>query len=153
MNAPRNGFTLIEMLLVVIILGVVALMGYPRMSAGMTSANVRGARTTLINLLVKARSAATQTNRIALLKIEGNNAVVLLRPRLLPGGVGNDADTLGTVARLEDSYGVTVTATVDSVRFDPRGLGTGFGTGTTFVVSRNGTADTIMVDGLGRVTK
>jgi prepilin-type N-terminal cleavage/methylation domain-containing protein len=153
MDAPRKGFTLIEMLLVVIILGVIALLGYPRMSAGMTSANVRGARTTLINLLAKARSAATQTNRIALLKIEGDNAVVLMRPRLRLPLAGNDADTLGSVARLGDTYGVTVTATIDSVRFDPRGLGSGFGTGTTFVVSRNGTADTIMVDGLGRVTK
>jgi hypothetical protein len=121
------------------------------MSAGMTQASVRGARTTLINLIAKARTAATQTNRITLLKIEGNNAFVLLRPRLLPGA-GN-ADTLGAVVRLEDSYGVSVTATIDSIRFDPRGLGTGFGTGTTFLVSRNGITETIVVDGLGRVTK
>jgi Tfp pilus assembly protein FimT len=136
---------------VVVILGAVVLLGFPRMSAGMASANVRGARTTLINLLAKARTAATQSNRITLLKIEGNNAFVLARPRLLPGA--GDADTLGAVERLGDSYGVTVTATIDSVRFDPRGLGTGFGTGTTFMVSRNGTTDTITIDGLGRVTK
>jgi Tfp pilus assembly protein FimT len=138
-------------MLVVTILGIVVLIGYPRMSAGMTSTNVRGARTTLINLVAKARTAATQNNRIALLKIEGNNAFVLMRPRLLPGA-GN-ADTLGAVERLGDSYGVTVTAAIDSVRFDPRGLGTGFGTGTTFLVSRNGRTETIMIDGLGRVTK
>lgn len=151
MNAPRNGFTLIETLLALVILGTVVILGFPRMSAGVTSTNVRGARTTLINLLVKARTAATQANRITLLKIEGNNAFVLARPRLLPGvGV---ADTLGSVERLGASYGVTVTATIDSVRFDPRGLGTGFGTNTTFVISRNATADTIRIDGLGRVTK
>lgn len=151
MDAPRKGFTLIETLLVIMILGIVVLIGFPRMSAGMTKASVRGARTTLINLTARARTAATQTNRIALLKLEGDNAFVLLRPRLLPGA-GN-ADTLGAVARLGDSYGVTVTATIDSVRFDPRGLGTGFGTGTTFLVSRNGTSETITIDGLGRVTK
>jgi prepilin-type N-terminal cleavage/methylation domain-containing protein len=151
MAATRNGFTLVETLLVVVILGAVVLLGFPRMSAGMTTANVRGARTTLINLLAKARTAATQSNRIALLKIEGNNAFVLARPRLLPGA--GDADTLGAVERLGDNYGVSITATIDSVRFDPRGLGTGFGTGTTLVVSRNGTTDTITIDGLGRVTK
>jgi prepilin-type N-terminal cleavage/methylation domain-containing protein len=153
MGAPRKGFTLIEMLLVVIILGVVAVLGFPRMSAGMTRANVRGARTTLINLMAKARTAATQTNRITLVKIEGDNAVVLMRPRRLLPVAGNDADTLGAVARLGETYGVTVTATIDSVRFDPRGLGSGFGTGTTFLVSKNGTTDTITIDGLGRVTK
>jgi prepilin-type N-terminal cleavage/methylation domain-containing protein len=151
MDARRKGFTLIETLLAVVILGAIVLLGFPRMSAGMTSTNVRGARTTLINLLAKARTAATQANRITLLKIEGDNAFVLARPRLLPG-LGN-ADTLGAVQRLGQSYGVTVTASVDSVRFDPRGLGTGFGTGTTFVISRNGTADSIRIDGLGRVTK
>jgi Tfp pilus assembly protein FimT len=139
------------MLLVVLILGIIGFFGFPRMSAAMTSANIRGARTTLINMLAKARTAATQTNRIALLKIDGDHAFVLLRPRLLPG-LG-DADTLGPVTPLDQNYGVTVTATVDSVRFDPRGMGTGFGTGTTFVVSRNGHSETITIDGLGRVTK
>jgi prepilin-type N-terminal cleavage/methylation domain-containing protein len=151
MATARMGFTLIESLLVVLILGILVLLGYPRMSAGMTSASVRGARTTLVNLLAKARTAATQANRITLFKVEGNNAFVLMRPRLLPGA-GN-ADTLGAVERLGDSYGVTVTATIDSVRFDPRGLATGFGTGTTFLVSRNGKTETITIDGLGRVTK
>jgi prepilin-type N-terminal cleavage/methylation domain-containing protein len=151
MGARTKGFTLIETLLAIIILGVVVLIGYPRMSAGMTKTNLRGARTTLINLLAKARTAATQKNRISLLKIDGNNAFVLLRPRSLPG-VGN-ADTLGSVERLGDSYGVTVTATIDSVRFDPRGLGTGFGTGSTFLISRDGQTETIRIDGLGRVAK
>jgi prepilin-type N-terminal cleavage/methylation domain-containing protein len=150
MDATRKGFTLIEMLLVVVILGIIVLLGFPRIRAGITSASVRGARTTLINLLAKARTAATQTNRIALLKIEGDNAFVLMRPRLVPPG---DADTLGAVERLGDSYGVTVTATIDSVRFDPRGLGSGFGTGTTFLISRNGITEAISIDGLGRVTK
>jgi hypothetical protein len=106
----------------------------------------------LINLLSKARTAATQTNRITLLKIQGNNAFVLARPRLV-AAAGSDADTLGAVQPLGDIYGVTVTAAIDSVRFDPRGLGTGFGTGTTFLVSLNGKTETITVDGLGRVRK
>jgi hypothetical protein len=32
-------------------------------------------------------------------------------------------------------------------------LASGFGTGTTFRVSRNGTTDSLRIDGLGRVTK
>src|SRR5438093_4215156 len=97
MGARTKGFTLIETLLVIIILGVIVLIGFPKMSASMAQTNLRGARTTLINLLAKARTAATQTNRIALLKIEGNNAVVLLRPRRLPPAGAGDADTLGAV--------------------------------------------------------
>jgi hypothetical protein len=102
-------------------------------------------------MLARARIAATETSRITLLKIDGNNAVILMRPRLLPGA-GN-ADTLGAVAPLGDTYGVSVTATIDSVRFDPRGMATGFGTGTTFLLARSGFTETVRVDGLGRVTK
>jgi prepilin-type N-terminal cleavage/methylation domain-containing protein len=147
----RRGFTVIEMLLVIMIIGIATLIGLPRMSAGATSASVRGARTTLINLLARARIAATETNRISVLKIDGNNVAILLRPRRLPGA-GN-ADTLGQVVQLGESYGVTITAAIDSVRFDPRGMGSGFGNGTTFAVSKNGKTETITVDGLGRVTK
>jgi prepilin-type N-terminal cleavage/methylation domain-containing protein len=146
-----RGFTVMEMLLVITILGITMTIGLPRMSAGVTSANVRGARTTLINLLARARIAATQSNRVAVLKIEGNNAVILLRPRLAVGA--GTADTLGAVAQLGEAYGVTVTGAIDSVRFDPRGLASGFGTGTSFQVSRYGTTETIRIDGLGRVTK
>jgi prepilin-type N-terminal cleavage/methylation domain-containing protein len=147
----RRGFTVIEMLLVIMILGIATAIGLPRMSAGVTSASVRGARTTLINLLSRTRIAATETNRIAVLKIEANNAVILLRPRRLPGA--GDADTLGPVAQLGENYGVTVTGSIDSVRFDPRGMASGFGTGTTFMVSKNGTTETIRIDALGRVSK
>ena len=153
MATRTNGFTLIELMIVVTILGTLALIGLPRMRDGMTRSNVRGARTTLINLLSKARTAATQTNRVTLFKIQGNNAFVLARPRLVAAGIST-ADTLGAVEQLGEIYGVTVTAAIDSVRFDPRGMGTGFGAaGTTFSVSRNGKTETITVDGLGRVRK
>lgn len=152
MRGRTAGFTLVETMMVVVILGTVALIGFPRMRAGMTSTNLRAARTTVINLIAKARTVATQTNRIALLKIEGNDAFVLARPRLVPLA-GSTADTVGSVRRLADLYGVTVTAAIDSVRFDPRGLGGGFGAATTFSLSRDGHTETIRVDGLGRVMK
>jgi prepilin-type N-terminal cleavage/methylation domain-containing protein len=151
MRKRERGFTLIEILLVVAILGVATLIGLPRISAGMNKASVRGARTTLINLVSRTRIAATETNRITVLKVEGSNAVILLRPRRLPG-VG-EADTLGDVMRLGDAYGVTITAPIDSVRFDPRGLAGGFGTGTTFLLTRNGVSDSVRIDGLGRIIK
>jgi prepilin-type N-terminal cleavage/methylation domain-containing protein len=147
----QRGFSLIEMLVVVVVLGVATLIGLPRIGAGMNKANVRGARTTLINLLSRTRIAATETNRITVLKVEGNNVSILLRPRRLPGA--GDADTLGEVMRLGDAYGVTITAPIDSVRFDPRGLAAGFGSGTTFLLTRNGVSDSVRIDGLGRITK
>jgi prepilin-type N-terminal cleavage/methylation domain-containing protein len=152
MPARAAGFTLVETLMVVVIVGAVALIGVPKMQSGMTSTNLRGARTSLTSLLAKARASATQSSRMTLLKVEGNTAYVLARPRLVPLP-GSTADTVGSVQRLDDLYGVTITATVDSIRFDPRGLGSGFGSGTRFLLSRDGRTDSIRVDGLGRVTR
>lgn len=152
MHARAAGFTLVETLLVVVILGTVALIGVPRMRAGIISTDLRGARTALTSLVAKARASATQSSRVTLLKIEGNNAYVLARPRLVPLP-GSTADTVGQVQRLDDLYGVTLSAAVDSIRFDPRGLGSGFGSGTTFLLSRDGHTDSIRVDGLGRITR
>ena len=152
MHGRAAGFTLVETLMVVVILGTVALIGVPRVQSGLNSTNLRGARTTFVNLIAKARASATQTSRVTLLKIEGNNAYVLARPRMVPLA-GSTADTVGTVQPLDQLYGVTLTAAVDSIRFDPRGLGSGFGSGTVFQLSRDGHTDSIRVDGLGRVMR
>jgi hypothetical protein len=130
---------------------VATIIGLPRMSEGASKASVRGARTSLINMLSRTRIAATETSRATMLKVQANNAVILLLPRRLPGN--GTADTLGNVLRLGDAYGVSINGNVDSVRFDPRGLGTGFGTGTTFLITKNGVRDSVRVDGLGRVIK
>jgi prepilin-type N-terminal cleavage/methylation domain-containing protein len=140
----RYGFTLVEALIVVVLLGLIVLIGFPKMSAAMSRSDLRSARTTMVNLVAAARAASMQTNRVTWVKIEGTSAYV---------GASNGAtvDTVGTVHDLGDTYGVTV-AGVDSIRFDPRGFG-GFGTVGSIVLSRDGHSSTITIDGLGRVTK
>jgi prepilin-type N-terminal cleavage/methylation domain-containing protein len=140
----RDGFTLVEALIVVVLLGLMVLIGFPKMSAAMSRSDLRSARTTMVNLVAAARAASMQTNRVTWVKIEGTSAYV---------GASNGAtvDTVGTVHDLGDTYGVTV-AGVDSIRFDPRGFG-GFGTVGSIVLSRDGHSSTITIDGLGRVTK
>jgi hypothetical protein len=71
-------------------------------------------------------------------------------PRLTGAGT---FDTVGAIENLNAVYGVTVTSPVDSIKFDPRGLATGFGVPVTFKVAKSGHTDSIVVDGLGRVTK
>jgi prepilin-type N-terminal cleavage/methylation domain-containing protein len=149
--ARRKGFSLVEMLIVVAILGILVAIGLPRMRAGMINNNVRAARTTVINMIAAARSAAAQTNRSTWVKIQGGRALVLARPRLVWLS-GSDADTIGPIQNLTQLYGVTVTATVDSFRFNPT-LTTLGAVSTKFTITRDGRIDTVVVDGLGRVLK
>jgi prepilin-type N-terminal cleavage/methylation domain-containing protein len=146
----RNGFTLVETLIVVVLLGLIVLIGFPKMSSAMARSDLRGARTTMINMVATARAASVQSNRLTWVKFEGSTAHVLARPRQ-DGAVG--ADTVGVVRDLSDQYGVTVAAGVDSIQFDPRGFGAGFGDTTAIVLTRAGHSSTITIDGLGRVRK
>ena len=147
----RSGFTLVEALIVVVVLGLMTLIAFPRMSAAMSRSDLRSARTTMINLVVMARVASMQSNRVTWVKVEGNSAYVGATPRLTPVA-GSTADTVGVIHDLGEAYGVTL-AGVDSIRFDPRGFGAGFGALGTITLSRDGHSEIITIDGLGRVTK
>jgi prepilin-type N-terminal cleavage/methylation domain-containing protein len=148
----RDGFTLVETLIVVVLLGLIVLIGFPKISSAMVQNDVRGARTTMVNMVAAARAASVQSNRLTWIKFEGNTAHVLARPRLTIGGAG-DFDTVGSVRDLADLYGVTVVANVNSIQFDPRGFGTDFGGDASIVLSRAGHSSTITIDALGRVRK
>lgn len=147
----RSGFTLIEALIVVVILGLIVLLGYPKVGAAMAKTDLRSARTTVINLVATARAASVQTNRRTWIKLEGNKAYVLARPRQKPPLVGNEVDTVGTVQNLSAQYKVTVAPVLDSIQFDPRGFGVSLAD--TITLSRNSHTETVTLDGLGRVIK
>jgi prepilin-type N-terminal cleavage/methylation domain-containing protein len=149
----RSGFTLVEALVVVVLLGLMAIIGFPRMSAAMVKSDLRGARTTMINLVATARAASVQSNRVTWIKREGNSAYVAATPRWgVPVGVST-ADTIGVVRNLGATYSVTMSG-ADSIQFDPRGFGSwAGGGGTSITVTRGGYSEAINIDGLGRVTK
>ncbi len=153
----RFGFTLVETLIVVVIFGLLTLMAFPRMSSALVRNDLRGARTTTINLVAKARAVATQSNRRTWVRFAGNTAYVVARPRVDGVGGAQGADTVGGIQNLYGVYKVNLsvlTAGVDSIQFDPRGIGSGFSTaGVTIQLSRGGYNSSITIDGLGRVTK
>ena len=152
----RNGFTLVETLVVVVMLGLVVLIGFPKVSSAMGRSDLRSARTAVVNLLAKARAVAAQSNRRTWVKFDGNSAYVVARPRLIAagGGLPDPCDTVGAVQNLAAQYKVGLASDQDSIPFSPRGLSTwGAGGTATVVLARGSYSTTITVDGLGRVTK
>jgi len=148
----RGGFTLIEMLVALVVVSLVLLIGLPKFSSAMTSQNLRGSRTVVVNMLAKARAASTESNRLTWLKISGNKAVILARPRI-SAGAGN-ADTLGVVEDLNKRYGVTLAASRDSIGFDPRGIASELGGApVTLTVTKSSHSEVVTIDALGRVVK
>ncbi len=149
----RNGFTLVETLIAVIIVSVMSLMAYPRVNRAMIKSDLRGGRTRLANMTSTARAAATAGRSAAYLKFNGNTAVVTASPRRA-AGAGTE-DTLGAVVNLSTVYGATLaTNGITTITYDPRGMATGFSTGGTWLKLSHGSyADSLKIDQLGRVTK
>jgi prepilin-type N-terminal cleavage/methylation domain-containing protein len=145
-HSHSAGFSLIELLIVVVIIGLVMLFTFPRAGRILDHTNVHGARTAIVNKLNATRIAARSSNRVALLRLTSNSLWLELR-RLnsttatdtIPGGVG-----------LNKTYGVTITGP-SSVKFDPHGMW--LSGAQTYVVTKNGFSDSVVVNGYGRITR
>lgn len=146
MTMTRRGFTLIEILLVIAIIGAVAALTYPRIAEGLNRENVRSARQTITSLHARARATAIQRGRNTSVVHSGNQVYILSR-HPVTGAI----DTISTPVNIYDSYGgVTQTWSRDTLVFDPRGVG--METSATMVEVRKGTlADTIRITPVGSV--
>jgi len=109
LGPERAGFTLIEILVVVVIVGIIVGIGFPSLNRAKVKSDIRSARGQAVALYYQARSTAFMTGRFTALTFTGNQAVITATPRLSPG-VGT-ADTIGNVQDLGQLYAVTVTVT------------------------------------------
>jgi prepilin-type N-terminal cleavage/methylation domain-containing protein len=148
LDRERAGFTMIELLVVIVIIGIVVGIGFPSLNRAKVKSDIRSARSQAVALYYQARSTAFMTGRFTTLTFTGNRAVITATPRL--SGVG--VDTIGNVQNLGQLYGVTVTVTPgNAVVVDPRGLGNSVPT--TVYFTRSGQQDSMLVTGFGRVIR
>ena len=122
----KNGFTLVEMLIVVVLIGAILMIGWPKVAAGLAKANLRSSRTTVANMFAKARAFAMQSNRTTSINFNGNNVVITAPPRTLARHRHGGLDRRGREALR--GLRRDLHPTPASVTYDPRGirnLGTG----------------------------
>src|SRR5205814_1211102 len=56
----RSGFTIMEMVIVVVLIGIIAAIGFPKIRRSLDKVNVRSARAAMSTLAATARAAADQ---------------------------------------------------------------------------------------------
>ena len=151
----RSGFTTIEMAIVLVLIGIIAMIGFPKIRTALDKTNVRSARVSISSFAAEARAAGAQRGCRAVIHfISGvtSRAWVTACPRRQPG-----AGTVDTVAMIDDvgaRFSVQMTITRDSVQYDPRGLS--MDNATTIVRFTGNVAantDSVVINPLGRVVR
>jgi prepilin-type N-terminal cleavage/methylation domain-containing protein len=146
----RNGFTLVETLLVVVIMGLITLMALPKLNSAFDRTGVLNAKARVMALYSTARSVAISSNQTGILRVNGNQIYVYARPRRRAPIGANTVDTIVRPVDLNTVYGVNVTGGTDSVRVSATGLGLD---SATVILTKSTFVDTIFISRYGRVIK
>lgn len=140
----RRGFTLLEMLIVVVIMGLTTLIVAPRIEQTLARRNVSGAKASFSATYYRARAAAVQNRRPATITIASGLISVSVTTA---AGV---TQYIGQSLYFPTLYGITPVASAGSLTIGPTGLVTS-GTPFTVALSKGSVHDTVQVTGYGRL--
>jgi prepilin-type N-terminal cleavage/methylation domain-containing protein len=140
---PRAGFSLVELMIVITVIGIMLAMVVPSVQGTLVRRNLQGSRAAVVNLYARARVTALQQRRATTLNFNGTSAWITA-PRAA-GGI----DTIGAVTDLQAQYGVAVAAS-GTVTILPTGL-VNAGTPIQINVTKSGKSDSVMISGYGRL--
>ena len=150
-RSGQAGFTVLEILIVLIIISVVAAIGIPRLRGSQEKQGVRSSTAAIQTLIAKARGSAVQRGCHATLRLVAPGRVWVTSCRMTPVA-GSTIDTIGPVENLASRYTVVMSTSVDSIRFDPRGINSLLAPVTVRFTAGSYT-DSVRVNAVGKVVR
>ena len=148
-NTPRRGFSLVEILIVIVMISLLALVAIPRFAIGNGRRNMDSARMRVASALATARQAAIQKGQTVQFRIKANQVRVF-----------TTADTVTNLlspAPLDTLYKVSATVDGSSAEFNATFSARGFanvGSTKKILLTRSGVAsDSVMVLTTGMVQR
>jgi len=137
----RRGFSIIELMIVFLVFGVVAAIGFPRFSYAREVAAMRSAKTQIATTLATARAAAIRRSGGAEVRATGNSISVVA-----------GTETVVPPILLDSTYHVSLAVAPGVVRYDARGLAVLDST-VKFVFTRATHRDSVCITRLGAVMR
>ncbi|MEX2157393.1 MAG: GspH/FimT family pseudopilin [Gemmatimonadales bacterium] len=144
----RKGFSTIEMIIVVILIGVIATIAFPRLKNSLEKQNVRSAKVLIATLVATARGVAVQRGCAATLNMTADSIWVTAC------GVNPPAPSVrvGTKKVVGSEYNLKLSPSAAAVVYDPRGLATAFQTTTIRIIGPT-YRDSVVINQVGKVTR
>ena len=147
---------MIELILVLTIVGIMLAIAIRPLNRQRQVINARSARVAASQGLALARSAAIARGCTAVFHLNvaaapNSKMWVTACKASTIGRAGAALDTLGRVDTLSNRFGVTVTGTSDSVRYDARGFSMNSTSGAFAFTAAATARDTLTITSLGRV--
>ena len=141
----ERGFTLLEVLVVMALIGAMAAFAYPRLGDAITKQNVRSARVAVVGQFAKARATAIQRGARTSLILK-NDTLYVQSVHPVTGAI----QRVGSFEDLRKRYGVDIQPERDTCTYDPRGIAMEAGD-LTVTVTKGAYSATIVVNAVGRV--
>ncbi|HEV2670347.1 MAG TPA: GspH/FimT family pseudopilin [Gemmatimonadales bacterium] len=144
----NKGFSAIELIVVLVLISVIAAIGFPRLRDGLEKQNVRSSKALIATLAATARGTAIQRGCPATLNLTGDSVWVTAC------GVNPPAANVqvGTKKLVGREFNVQLNPSVANVVYDPRGIATDFQSRTIRVIGPH-YQDSVVINEVGKVTK
>jgi prepilin-type N-terminal cleavage/methylation domain-containing protein len=146
----RKGFSTVELIIVMILMGVIASIGLPRLRSGMEKQRIRSTKAMIATMVATARGTAVQRGCTAVLNIAADSVWVTAC-----GLIGNPppaSELVGTAKSVRGDYNVTLSSTNSTITYDPRGMRLTFQP-TTIRVIGPVYRDSVLINELGKVKR
>ena len=146
----RKGFSTIEMINVVILVGLIASIGFPRMRRGLEKQRIRSTKALLATMVATARGTAIQRGCVAMIHFTSDSVWVTAC-----GLTGNPPPLnvlVGTAKRVKTDVNVTLSASQATITYDPRGMRLDFLPTTVRVIGPT-YQDSVVINELGKVKR
>lgn len=145
LRGRSGGYTLAELLIVIVIAGIIATIAVPRLSAMIRNLSARSAVSKVVSDLTLARTQAVREGRTVSLTVTGAGTYrVTVDQGEQPDNVLKTVNVSGT------QKNVSLAPNPTTISFDPRGM-LRPGSGDRLVVTRGTITDTVSVSAVGRV--
>jgi prepilin-type N-terminal cleavage/methylation domain-containing protein len=144
----RKGFSTIELVIVIVLIGIIAAIGFPRLRTQLEKQNIRSAKALTATLVATARATAIQRGCSATLNLSSDS--IWVSACQISGAAGQVQ--VGTKKVVGSEFNVTLSPSVAAVVYDPRGLTAQFQRRTVQIIGPH-YRDSVVINEVGKVVR